>query len=138
VQGLARAQALLGRAARRLNSEIEKQMRIAVLEVAGRAKFYVRGSRRTNAPDRLGVRTGRLRQSIGGVVQRRGLDTVGIVGPQSVKYAKIHEFGGTINHPKGYIIRIPRRPYLAPALADMRGRIHELLGAAFDGAIEAK
>ena len=102
----------------------------ASLEVAGRAKFYIRGKRRTNPPELLGVVTGRLRQSITGRVEQRGPYTVGVVGPQRVTYAAIHEFGGSSTF-HGRAVYIPPRPYLAPALRDMEPRINSLL----DGAV---
>lgn len=77
----------------------------------------------------LKVRSGRLRASIGHRVERRGREIVGILGA-GVKYARIHELGGTIK-PKTapYLhfqvrgqwvkvkeVTIPARPYLRPPL----------------------
>ena len=72
----------------------------------------------------LNVRTGKLRQSIKWNVKRiRGgvratIQAGGSAGGAVVRYARIHELGGTITTRRGKAlskpIRIPKRPYLKP------------------------
>jgi len=123
---------------RRIEKALHDEMRQVVLIVAGRAKFHIRGSRKTNPPEMLGVVTGRLRQSITGRVEDRGGFIVGLVGPQRVKYAAIHELGGEISGPFGVKVDMPRRPYLAPALEETRELIVKRLGDAFESSLEVR
>lgn len=134
LDGLAALISSLNGASSKLDQEIERRMSILVLEVAGAAQSFVTGSRATNPPELLGVRTGRLRTSITGKVRRRGEGLVeGFITPQGVKYAAVHELGSAlIGHPE---MNIPARPYLARALKAKEPRIVELLGGAFSAAV---
>lgn len=49
----------------------------------------------------LNVRSGDLRASIFRKVEQVATTIVGAVGSAGVKYARIHEYGGTIKHPGG-------------------------------------
>lgn len=114
-------------------SRVARTMDVLVQEVAGEAKRHVRGSRATNPPEMLGVDTGRLRQSIRGRVESKRDELVGIVGPQRVVYAAIHELGGQAG--RGRSVTIPARPYLSVALAAKQRRIVEALGDAYVAAL---
>jgi len=102
----------------------------------------------------LHVRTDRLRGSITKDVDIEGHDVVGRVGT-NVEYARIHELGGSIpahtvypvkkkalrfmidgkevfakyaNIPE---IKMPKRPYIAPSLKELRRKIQRILGQKF-------
>lgn len=90
----------------------------------------------------LNVRTGTLRERITAMVEESSLR--GIVG-NSVKYAAVHEFGGTFQipaHPRrtktgSTIVRAhdatyPERAWLRPALADN----HETIKGLFQRAVQ--
>lgn len=79
----------------------------------------------------LNARSGRLRATVGHRVTIQGSDVRGTLtaGSASVRYARVHEEGGIINgRPwltfnipgvgwrRAMQVRIPRRPYLRPAL----------------------
>lgn len=131
-QGLREIIGSLNGASGRLDAELEKRMRVLVLEVAGSSQRYIVGSRATNPGDILGIVTGRLRGSIAGHVERKGAGMVeGIVGPQRVKYAATHEFGDPSRN-------IPARPYLSRGLADKRQRILDYLGSAFSASVAVR
>lgn len=106
---------------------IERKMRVALEEIAGRAKFHIRGTRASNPPELLGVVSGLLRGSIGTdimEVRTLGSEIVGRVGTK-VKYGSPHEFGaGT-----------PKRAFMGPAVEEMRERVIELLGEGFRSAL---
>lgn len=134
LDGLAALISSLNGASGKLDEEIAKRMSVLVLEVAGTAQRFIQGTRATNPPELLGIRTGRLRASITGVVKRTSKGLVeGIITPQGVKYAAVHELGSAlIGHPE---MHIPARPYLARALKEKEPRILELLGGAFSAAV---
>lgn len=92
----------------------------------GEIPKHIIGSRATNPPEVLGVVTGRLRQSMGKKLIRRGTGWELQVGPQRVKYGAIHELGGFAG--RGRSTRIPARPYEGPSLAAQREPIVNLLG----------
>lgn len=139
-----------GAAGARLQANLLAKMRLLVVEVAGRAVYYVRGSRATNPPHLLGRRTGSLAKHIGGFAKQEGSEIVGRVGVQGLKYGPVHELGAVIRarrkpflaweNPPGEWhfakqVKIPARPYLQPALADKRNRIAEELGGSFRGVL---
>lgn len=134
LEGLSALIESLNGASSRLDTEIEKRMSVLVIEVSGAAQSFISGSRATNPPELLGVRSGTLRSRITGVVKRRGEGLVeGIISPQGVKYAAVHELGSAlIGHPE---MHIPARPYLLRALKLKEPRILELLGGAFSAAV---
>ena len=98
----------------------------------------------------LRVRTGRLRQSIHSTVQKMPWGFLGKVGT-NVKYASIHEYGGTIVLPviypvkaqalrwfvggkpvfamraKAHAIRMPERSYLRSSLAELSPKAPEII-----------
>lgn len=135
VDGPAQLARAFGGARAKFERAISREMKQLVLIVAGRAKFHIRGSRASNPPEQLGVVTGRLRQSITGRVEVRGIQVRGIIGPQRVAYAAIHELGGQAGR-RSARVDIPARPYLAPALEESRDLIVERLGVAIDSAIK--
>lgn len=112
-------------AQRRVPDAIEQAMRQVTLIVAGRAQKNITGSRATNPPHVLGRVTGRLAGSITTRVSRRGPVVQGRVGT-NVVYGPPHELG---------LGRMPRRPYLAPALDASQKNIRDMLGRAFVGAV---
>ena len=125
----------LDRGGRRLPSAVEKAVRLASELLVGAAQREMQGSRTrairlgraiTARPGVLGIDYGRLRQSMSYTVERRGRLIRGEVGPRVV-YARIHELGGVA----GRGARIPRRPYLAPAIKKTASKILKLLGRAF-------
>jgi phage gpG-like protein len=90
----------------------------------------------------LQARSGRLRASIGHRISVQGSDVRGTLtaGSASVRYARIHEEGGIINgRPwltyqipgvgwrRSMSVRIPRRPYLQPALEQAQRDLGEEL-----------
>ena len=122
--------------AKKLPGAIEKNLHKAAQLIEARAKKNIHGSRTrairkgrpvTAPPHVLGVDTGRLRQSISyDVFRSRARRWTAEIGPQRVPYAKIHEFGGTVGH-----ARIPKRPYLGPAIEKSREEVFRLIGRAF-------
>ena len=124
------------RTAKRIPSEIERNLHRAAQLIEASAKKNIHGSRTrarrkhrpvTAPPHVLGVDTGRLRQSISYDVYRRGRRWNAEIGPQRVPYARIHEFGGTVGR-----ARIPKRPYLGPAIDKNRERVFRLIGRTFE------
>jgi phage gpG-like protein len=116
----------------------------------------------------LHVRSGALRRSIFETVDTSGPVVTGqVFSSGDVKYAAIHEFGGTIHHPGGtayfidkdgglavfvsnqnplaatlprtapHEIPIPARPYMRPALEDRRQAIIDDLSQSFIDAAHA-
>ncbi|WP_428491693.1 phage virion morphogenesis protein [Rhodopila sp.] len=78
----------------------------------------------------LNVRTGNLRRSITDEVTATATSVTGrVFSDKSVKYAAIHEFGGTIQRVgriKGpYEIKMPQRAYMLPTFRDMQPEIEE-------------
>lgn len=83
--------------------------------------------------------TGRLASSMNSKVYKQGRGVVGIIG-SNVKYARIHEFGGTIvpkNGPflvfrigdrviKTKKVTIPARPYMGPTFRENKSRVKEI------------
>ncbi len=83
--------------------------------------------------------TGRLASSITANVIKQGRGFLGILG-SNVKYARIHEFGGTIVPKRapflvfkigGRVIKtqkvkIPARPYLGPTFRQNRAKVKEI------------
>ena len=57
----------------------------------------ITGSRKTNPPDILGVKSGRLRSSIVMFNSLQDRDGVSVRIGTNVEYARIHEYGGVIN-----------------------------------------
>lgn len=107
---------------------LENGIRASVLDIQARVKDLIQGPV-------LNRRTGRLWRSIHPEVFRRHGTVVGIVGTD-VKYAAIHEFGGTIK-PRGRFlifkvggevrqlrsVKIPKRPYMSRAFRERRGHV---------------
>jgi len=126
---------------------LDKVLLRAGLVVAGQAQRNVSGPR----PAHLGVVTNRLRSSIQAVNQGFGRVKVGT----NVVYARIHEEGGMIFAKKPLPgsktgrkwlrfkigdrwvttdrVRIPRRPYLHPALATMRPKVIQIVRSVYAG-----
>ena len=65
-------------------------------------------------PKRLISRSGKLSGSIRSEVRTLGNSVYGKLKSDNI-YAPVHEFGGTI-HPKGAPVKIPKRPFMYPAL----------------------
>lgn len=94
-------------------------------------KNYLSGPR----PGKLDRVTGTLAASIN--TQRKKKDTVAV--GSNVEYARIHEFGGTIEVSRGQVaaggrvhdiktvIHMPARPFLRSALGDNTGQITSIL-----------
>ncbi len=89
----------------RLHAALRREMATTVEDAVGRAKARLGG-------DVLMVRTGNLRRSITGEVVRA--DASGIEGavmagggPRAVRYAAIHEYGGTIRPVNAKALAIP-------------------------------
>jgi len=152
--GLAELRKSLDGASARLDDELFKRMQALVLEIAGGAQRYIVGTRVSNPPELLAIRTGRLRASITGKAVRVGKSAVeGVIAPQRVRYAAIHELGGTITAKSGPYLKfktdsgnwvqvrsvtIPARPYLGRALADWKDRITERLGSGLAASVILK
>ena len=82
-------------------------------------KEYLSGPR----PDKLDRVTGTLAASIN--TQKQGNHTVSI--GTNVEYARIHEYGGTIQHAGGGVGYMPARPFLRPAGDDNKAEISEYI-----------
>lgn len=138
----------LDRAAKQTRSSARAGMQEAVLLVASTAKQgYLSGPR----PGRLGVVTGRLRSSIATEVKGSGAVLQGIVG-SNVKYARIHELGGTIlpktaRYLKFFYeaaghwvtlrrVEMPARPFLSTALRDKAKEVGRLIGGKVFGLLQ--
>jgi phage gpG-like protein len=92
---------------------IEKSFKQKMLEAERISKKdYLSGPR----PRKLGVVTGRLRNSIKISVKQINDSLKGTIGT-NVKYAPVHEFGGRTGRNKS--VRMPKRPFLQPALEDI-------------------
>ena len=111
----------------------------------------------------LRVRTSRLRDSIHSTVQKMPWGFLGKVGT-NVKYAAIHEYGGTIHHPgraggiketfrqrkgvitgrketffkpiKPYTIKMQERSYLRSSLAELSPKAPEIILAHVERALK--
>jgi len=111
---------------KRLNALIRKvpklainPLSLAIQYIAGQSqKIYLRGPR----PERLGVKTGRLRNSISSKVAIEGGDIVGYVGTNVVS-------PGGFNYPGFWENRgrhgVPR-PFLKPARDDTRAKWNKI------------
>ncbi len=84
-------------------------------------------------PGILTTRTGRLRDSIGWRIERKGKELIGRVGT-NVVYGRIHEYGGTAGRNRAANIR--PRPYLKPALEREARNIRQDLGKMVAGALK--
>lgn len=120
----------------------------SVIQAEAKTGFKARGQKNSpnpaTGPRTLRVQSGQLRRSI--VVRSRGsgVNMVVEVGP-TVRYGAIHEFGGTIRPiRKKFLtfriggdfvnvksVRIPKRPYMAPALKRSEAKVQTLIGFAF-------
>ena len=124
---------------------LENGIRAATLDIQARVKDLIDGPV-------LNRRTGRLWRSIHPEVFKRMGTVVGIVGTD-VKYAAIHEFGGTIK-PKGRFlvfkvgagagggagdqtgrlvmvkqVKIPKRPYMSRAFRERKSHVTKRIRA---------
>ncbi len=130
--------------------EIRKNLLKAgsVIQAEAKTGFKARGQKNSPNPAKgantLRVQSGQLRRSIIVRSKGSGTRTVVEVGP-TVRYGAIHEFGGTIRPIRkqfltfkiagGFVnvrqVRIPKRPYLAPALKRSEEKIQTIIGNAF-------
>lgn len=96
VIGAERVITMLGEAPARIEAAAKSSLDAWATELAG----YIKASKLSGDP--LHRRSGRLSASVHPMTSQGG-DTVsgGAGGGAGVPYAKIHEFGGTINHPGG-------------------------------------
>lgn len=74
------------------------------------------------APAVLWRRSSTLHGSFHYQLKRRGISSSGTVGTP-IEYAKAHELGLLINSGRGYYIKMPKRPFVAPALEDNREEV---------------
>lgn len=114
----------------KMNAAAEAALIEVAMDAANAARKNVTGG--VNATDKLSVRGGDLRSGIDYDITRRGLNSKARVGVGGVKYAAIHEFGGTIRAKKDWLtfqtrdgewhrvkqVTIPARPYIRPAVMD--------------------
>ena len=77
-------------------------------------KQMIRGGRQAPAPTKLTSRTGTGRRSIR--VDRSGLRQFYVDIGSDLRYMQLHETGGLVSR-RGHSFRMPRRAYMAPALA---------------------
>ena len=73
----------------------------------------------------LAARTGRLRKSIHYRVRVSPEEVVAQIG-SNVRYARIHEYGGTVSR-GGTKVEMPERSYLRPSVYKMQPRVVELI-----------
>lgn len=136
----------------KIGLKIERRAKLNIRGSRSRARRKHRAV--TAKSGRLGIDSGRLRASI----SARNLSGLDIeIGPQGVPYAAIHELGGTIpgrfvrprgngvlafplpgggtGFSKGHYIgarKIPKRPFLAPAVKSTEKEAFRLIGRTFD------
>lgn len=146
---IAQLQGMPDRLRERLTSRIE--------DLAMKLEEHIKGDYLSGQV--LNVRTGALRRSIHKLVISESHRVTGVVGSYDIKYAKIHEYGGTIDMPArqqtvfrkinkngdflhsgrfvkasksnfatthevvAHTITMPARPFIHPALKDMRDDI---------------
>lgn len=77
------------------------------------------------AANRLLSRTGELASSISGKARVTKTLLIGTLSSTS-PYAPVHEFGGTIR-PRGYAIKMKKRPFIFPALVSGIDRFEKAL-----------
>ena len=98
-----------------------------ILQQEGQVAYRQSGLRR---------RTGTLANSLQARVKRTSKGGVVQFAPWGVRYAAIHEFGGTIRMNRGgksWNVTIPKREYLKPTFRNARKRIDLLLKDYSDG-----
>lgn len=97
-------------------------------------KRRFRGNQKPNVtakPDQLGILFGFLRRSISADVKQVSLRKYQAeIGPKGVPYARIHELGGMTG--RGHKVKMPKRPYMAPAEKATREDVLKLLGRTFE------
>ena len=82
--------------------------------------------------DMLSVFTGQYRKSISADVYRKGKSWEAEIGPPaSIKYARIHEYGGAFKAWGKYPAKMPARPVIGPGLKKAEAKIVKILGSAF-------
>lgn len=139
--------------------KVQAALRRKVTQLAIQLEAKVKGDKLSGQV--LKVQTGALRASIANEVQSSGTGVTGrVFSSGDVKYAGIHEFGGTIHHPGGtpYIvtkdgaqfiskaaaanmktpppvtkprdIHMPERSFMRSSLADMKQQIIDGMAAA--------
>jgi len=132
-----------------------ESLRLALEKAAGEIIVYAQG-RKLRGPkmprgvpggfdgSTLAAPTGRLRGSLTKRVTVSGGRVVAQVGT-NVKYAAIHEYGGTIEakgggrlhfviggvHYSPKSVKIPERPFLRPSVAAQKSRTLEIIGDAY-------
>ena len=96
ITGAERVIAMLGAAPAKIEAAAKSSLDAWAVELAG----YIQANKLSGDP--LHRRSGRLSASVHPLMSQTG-DSVsgGAGGGAGVPYAKIHEFGGTINHPGG-------------------------------------
>jgi phage gpG-like protein len=134
-----RVEADFGTLPDRLRRLVHKRVSDLTTQLADRVRRKLSG-------EVLQVRSGDLRASFDQDVQDNGDQIVGkVFQSKDVPYARIHEYGGTINIPsrasvdprkgatRAYTIHMPERSYLRSSLAEMRSEIIESLASAVSG-----
>ena len=139
----------VGRALKESASLVQARARSRYIKRGGRIKTGSKSFSDSPAlPNQLTSRSGRLRDSIR-VDYRKQSQSVGI--GTHVVYGRIHELGGSIRitpkmrrvlHAKGIhprssttVVRMPKRPYLAPALRDASREIPSIFIRAWERAV---
>ena len=104
---------------RRIMEPALTESMLLTLRIAARDKIFSGGGGPPK-PKILTSRTGRLRGSLAGSrsLDKSGLSRNFIEGGSDVVYAAVHEFGSS---------RMPKRPYLAPALADAEAKFPDII-----------
>ena len=128
---------VLAAAARRSRDAVWGAVKLGGMDVVRQAKINVKQTLNTT-----GESTGTLGRSITMIPEEAQLFVR--VGPSAI-YGAVHEFGATIKPVKGEFlwfkgkdgglvhvrsVRIPKRPYLIPALEAMRAKIRARIEAA--------
>ena len=110
VNNLSRVNSWIRNIPRAMFKDVKKEFQKSALAMSNQVK--------DNTKNKLKVRTGALRRSIGQEVTgtsimdlQASIYSAAYVGSQELKYAKIHEYGGTINAIDKYV-RVPGGPYL--------------------------
>jgi len=144
---------LMQRFTRYIPDKVRMSLRRKVTSLALKLEAHIKLNKLSGQV--LGIITGDLKSSIHSEVRETKDEIIGRVFSANVKYAAIHEFGGTINHPggqpymviagkgavfvskakagskgiagytKAHVINMPERSYMRSGMRDLQTQITE-------------
>jgi HK97 gp10 family phage protein len=120
-------------APRRIEKGVESGIKSGMQAILARAKRF-------DGSNQLKIKTGSLRASISVSTKKQGDNWIGYIGSDEI-YAKIHEYGGTIQPRFGAWLHfrtesgwkkvkkvtIPPRPFLRPAAENSKDEVADIL-----------